>query len=250
MNKHSWNMIAFLVLGLLAAASAAPAPQFSRHRHSPFSQDFDDDFHMQPFFDDDIFDTQRFWQQLDSELRQMNTMIENFHRHFPTSTSSGGIVGNEYRVVINLHGFDEKDISVKARDNVLMVQAVHKTGEQNVNTYMDLRTLPDCVNASGVWTFANDVLTVVFPLKSKCTTETPASTEGIEDVTKGLEDREEMDNSDRSNANNDLDADVGVSDNNSKDEAIRTNEIQKSVEATTYAVDLKNEVEFVPVHYK
>ncbi|CAH0405145.1 unnamed protein product [Chilo suppressalis] len=242
-------MIKLLVLSFLAAASAAP--QFNHHRHSPFSQDFHNDFDVNPYFGEEMFDTHRFWLDLELQLRQMDSMLQDFHRHFPKSTSSAGVVGHEYKVVIALPGFEEKDVIVKAREGVLMVQAVHKSDEGSHNNYIDIRTLPANVDVSGVWTFEDGVVTIVFPIKGvSTTTEAPSTTpEMMEAVTRGLGDREEMGNG-NSYENDNQDADVGVSHNVEKDHAIRTNEIQRGIEATTYAIDLKDEVEFVPVHYK
>ncbi|MEE5434539.1 hypothetical protein V2M14_11265, partial [Streptococcus pneumoniae] len=202
-------MIQILALGLLAAASAAP--HYDHRRHSPF--DSQNEFDLQPYFSEELFDTHRFWKDLELQFRQMDAMLENFHRHFPKIASSAGLVGNEYKVVIPLTGFDSKDIIVKAHEGLLMVQAVHKFDEGSQSHYLDTRTLPAYVAVSGVWTFENGVLTIVFPVKAdSTTTEAPSiATEGLETVIGGSGgDREEMGNP---NEDNIQDVDVGVNHN-------------------------------------
>jgi HSP20 family molecular chaperone IbpA len=246
-TKHSRKMIALYIVGFLAVASAAPR---YHSRHSPFYHDpgFSSarygDFEMHPSFGEEIFDTRRFWSDLESQLRQMDEMIANFHHHFPNTESTAGVDGKTYKVTIPLSGFDEKNIIVKAREGVLMVQAIHKIDEGSARSFLNVHNLPANVDIAGVWTFENELLTVVFPLKGVTTTEAPVTTVP---VTKAPESREEMSKNDD---NDNQDADVGAKDVDSKENAINSNEIFHGVEATTYAVDLKNEVEFVPVRYR
>lgn len=229
-------MLALILVSLLAAASAAP--HFHHHHgHRPFGN-YHDDF--SPFMHEDVFDTAGFWQKLETEMQEMESMLNSFRVHFAVGASTEGVVGGQYQVRIPLNGFKENEIVVKARQGVLMVQAVQKLEGGSERNYLDMRTLPSNVGENGVWTYKDDVLTINFPLKTGSSTES-AVTE--DNVTEDPSSREEMSTRVSDDAQ---DADVGVQ--LDKEGEIRTNEIPK-VEATTYAVDLKNEFEFVPVHY-
>lgn len=241
----SKKMFSLCLLGLLAAASAAPQYFQERphhhHHHGPHLHQgygaLSDEV-----FGEDLFDTKRFWEGLSLEMHKFDQILTDFSRHFPSMVANQGIVGDEYQITITLTGFEEKDIVVKAREGVLMVQAVHKSEDGNQKSFMDLRTLPAYVNVTGNWAYKNDVLKISFPLKYKPTeTPVPATEEPI------LHSREEMDPTVETDVQN---ADVGL-ERGDNDDAVRTNVIpRQNVEATTYAVDLKDEVEFVPVKYK
>lgn len=243
-------MFAIVLFGLLASACAAP--QFHHHHHHgpppPFP--YDDDPFGDHFFRNEIFDTRRFWAELSREMAMFDKMMTEFAKRFPSSVSSEGIdpETNEYKVTIPLTGFYEKDVVVKAREGVLMVQAVSKPEGDVARTYLDVRTLPDYVNVTGSWTFNEGVLKVVFPLLPKGEHETTVS------VTTQLPEelKPESREVEKADASDNTDADVGVSmGDKAKEIEVMTNEIPKQdpVEATTYAVDLKDEVEFVPVRY-
>ncbi|XP_072938658.1 uncharacterized protein [Epargyreus clarus] len=229
-------MIVFVLLGLLAAAGAAPHYHPNHHRHGPpppFPRH--DDYFHQRFFQDDIFDTRSFWDELRRELLSLDTVVDDFVKHFPTSVSTEGINGDIYRITIPLQGFEEKDIAVKAKKGLVMVQAIHKYAEGAEKSYVDMRTLPACVNESGKWSYENEVLKIEFPV-----TEQPTPTTEV--VTQAPGSREEMEPVGNDARNADVGAERG-------DVDLLTNEIQKGyngVEATTYAVDLSEEVEFVP----
>ncbi|XP_063395425.1 uncharacterized protein LOC134680261 [Cydia fagiglandana] len=238
-------MYALVCLSLLACALAAPQyhfrppppPPHHHHHENYHSSDLDD------FVTDDVFDTGRFFKDFNREMEQLEKAIEELVKHFPSQATSG-LEGNQYKININLNGFDEKEISVKARDGLVMVQAVHKTEGGSERTYLDVRTLPSFVKSdSGSWTYGEDLLKIVFDVKEGAgTTEVAGSTEAVQ-VTQAP-DREEMES--QENENTDQDADVGAR----GDTELITNEIPKGeekVEATTYAVDFNNEVEFVPV---
>lgn len=205
-----------------------------------------------------MFDTGRFWADLSKELRELDDMLADFSHRFPASASSQeGVDGNEYKITVSLPEFEEKDIVVKARDGLLMIQANHKYSLGSERNYLDVRTLPDTVNVTGNWIFEKGVLKITFPLKKvEKASETPEVTEEvlteqlgttIRPVFEGS--REEMD----TNINEHVqDADIGVGRGDlDKESELKTNEIpdRNTVEATTYAVDLKDEVEFVPVRY-
>ncbi|KAJ0182232.1 hypothetical protein K1T71_001601 [Dendrolimus kikuchii] len=239
-------MTPLLFVGLFVAASAAPQffnrnPPFPHHRH------------LSPYFQDDIFNTENFWSGLSRELQQLDNMLAEFHNRFPTTITREGIQGNEYKITIPLSGFDEKDIVVKAREGLLMVQAVHKDEVGNENNYLNIRNLPNYVNVTGRWTYENGVLKVVFPVKAgseHSVEETTNDTTPVAITTEGYteQSREELESSREANTVN---ADVGLErGDQERDRHLLTNEIPRnSVEATTYAVDLKDEVEFVPVRY-
>ncbi|CAH2050927.1 unnamed protein product, partial [Iphiclides podalirius] len=238
-------MLAIVLFGLVAGAYAAPQ-FFHRHHHGPFPRD--DDLAGYPYFQDEIFDARRFWAELSREMAMFDQMMNDFTKHFPSSVSSEGVdpETNQYKVTIPLSGFEEKDVVVKAREGVLMVQAVSKPEGGMARNYLDVRTLPDYVNVNGSWTLSGGVLKVVFPLLQRGEeTTTEISTQLPEELKP--ESREEVDN-----RGGDVDADVGViSGDTAKETELMTNEIpdREPVEATTYAVDLKDEVEFVPVRY-
>ncbi|XP_047985070.1 LOW QUALITY PROTEIN: uncharacterized protein LOC125225408 [Leguminivora glycinivorella] len=234
------TMYALVCLSLLACAFAAPQYHFRpppRHHHHEHyhGSDLDD------FMTDDVFDTGRFFKDFNREMEQLEKAIEELVKHFPTQATSG-LQGNQYKININLSGFDEKEISVKAREGLVMVQAVHKTEEGGERSYLDVRTLPSFVKTdTGSWTYGEDLLKIVFDVKEGTGTEVAGSTEAA--VVTEAPDREEIESQENDNTNQD--ADVGVR----GDTELITNEIPKeqTVEATTYAVDFNNEVEFVPV---
>ncbi|CAK1602512.1 unnamed protein product [Parnassius mnemosyne] len=242
-------MFKIVLLGLLASASAAPH-HYSHGPPSPFRHG-DEVGLGDRYFSNDIFDTRRFWMELSREMAMFDQLLVDFAKRFPSSVSSEGIdtETNEYKVTIPLAGFEEKDIIVKAREGLLMVQAVQKPEGGIERSYLDIRSLPNIVNVNGSWTFNEGVLKIVFPLLSKPETEetTTKITTVVPEIFKP-ESREEIDNQ----SNDNRDADVGVNRGDTdKEVELMTNVIPKRqpVEATTYAVDLKDEVEFVPVRY-
>nr|QNN88709.1 heat shock protein [Spodoptera frugiperda] len=237
-------MIGLVLCALVAAAAAAPHFDYPRREFLP-------QLHRQarPYISDDIFDTSRFWADMSREMKEFEDMMNEFTRNFPTSTSQEGFEGNEYKITIPLTDFEEKDIVVKAREGLLMVQAIHK-----YKSYLDIRTLPDNVNVAGNWVFDKGVLRITFPVKSGSNSPAPVPTSTqtpsfeTEQPTFGGS-REEIETNSNVGV---LDADVGLG-RGDQDKAteLKTNEIPQgnTVEATTYAVDLKDEVEFVPIKY-
>lgn len=226
-----------VLLGCLAAAAAAPhyphgPPPYAPEHHRHFG-------HYDPFAED-VFDTRQFWAQMANEMRQIDEMLATFSQRFPTMVSQAGIEGNEYKITVPLTGFEEKDIVVKAKEGFLMVQAVHKLPEGGERMYLDAKTIPNCVNVTGTWTFEQGVLKIVFPLKSDGEeSQTVTVREVVVTEQPVIKDREEMESSSRED---------GVTAELDERNDLFTNEIpQNRVEATTYAVDLKDEVEFVPV---
>lgn len=143
-------MYSIVFFGLLAFVAASP-----RHHHHHRS-DYDD------YFKDDIFDLRRFWR----EFRRDMSELENIFRRFKGNTCSEGIVGNEYKVSIRLRGFNEDDITVKAKKGLLIIQAM-KGGPNSGKNYLDVRSLPDYVNEIGQWTYEDGVLNIGFPITGK-----------------------------------------------------------------------------------
>ncbi|XP_026756685.1 uncharacterized protein LOC113516465 [Galleria mellonella] len=234
-------MYAIVILSILAVATAAP---HYHHHHQGFNHGSSLDRYRG--VEENLFDTRAFWAELENEMRQLDEMLKDFYVKFPSSVSSEGVVDNQYKIVIPLSGYQEQEIAVKAREGVLMVQAVHKYNDVSQRSYLDVRTLPESVNLTGTWTYDKDLLTIVFPLK-----EGAISTENPVTVLPTTDESEEHSREEMGNDNEDAqDADVGA--RGDKDAEILTNEIsekQAPVEATTYSVDLNNEVEFVPIHY-
>lgn len=261
-------MIKLLILALFAAC-ANSAPQYFEHRHhhwphhrhhglseqhrpsSPFSDEF---------FGGPVFDTGRFWRELSDELEHLNNVMEQFHRHFSINFATVGYENNEYKITIPLTGFDEKDITVKAKSGVLMIQAVHRSEDGNMEKhYLDVRGLPDDISLSGTYTYDKNTLKISFPVIKKSEspvdsfTELPVvhvteETSTDESVNRSVE---EMVPQNKDENKHDADASVEVS-RGDKDREIITNSIPNNdnqVEATTYSVDLKDEVEFVPIRY-
>lgn len=235
-------MIAVLLFGLIAAAAAAPH-RFP-HGPPPYAREHRPNFGQYDPFNEDTFDTRQFWAGLATEMREIDEMLATLSQRFAASVSRSGIEGNTYKITIPLNSFEEKDIVVKAKEGFVMVQAVHKTADGGENIYLDAKTIPTCVNVTGTWKFEQGVLKIVFPLK----VDAAGTTEAEIDVTERpaiIKDREEMDND---TSEDEDDADVGLRGDLDKTNELFTNEIPRSrVEATTYAVDLKDEVEFVPV---
>lgn len=238
----------FVFLAFLALASAAP--RYGYHEpggiHRPQWPQTNGQLDL---FTGEMFDAHQFWSELAEEMHRMDQMLNEFSKHFPTSTSNEGVEDNEYRVTISLTGFDEKDIVVKAREGVLMIQAVHTSEAGNERTFIDLRSLPTYVNVNGTWTYDKDVVKIVFPLKDRPkeaddVTEAPITESPTEEIENS---REQMETT---NEGENHDADVGIERGDTdRDQELLTNTIYQRtpVEATTYTVDLKNEVEFVPV---
>ncbi|XP_013177148.1 PREDICTED: uncharacterized protein LOC106124745 [Papilio xuthus] len=257
-------MFAIVLTAMLACASAAPRLQYSHHHGygppSPFGPR-DDFYHggfgMEPqigndndFFRDNMFDTRRFWAELSREMSMLDQLLNDLGKRFPSGVSNEGIdkTTNEYKITVALNGFEEQDIKVKAREGLLMIQAIKNIGEAGQNSYLSVKTLPDFVNVTGSWTFEDGILKIVFPLLST-TTEGETTAEITTELPEQFkpESREETPSDD-----NNKDADVGLAKGDvAKETELLTNEVphKEAVEATTYAVDLKDEVEFVPVPY-
>lgn len=232
-----------LVLVFLGLAAAAP--------HYRPDHEFDlglDDFHSS--FGREFFDPNQFMREFDKEMKQFDDIMKEFQMRFPEARSTAGVVGDQYKVVIPLSGFEEKDIVVKAREGLLIVQATKKLDHGIGKNYIDVRSMPSFVDVAGFWSYENEVLTIAFPVKGGSTTlPTTTVTRGeVEPVTEEPSySNEEVERTD-ANKDDNQDADIGL---RTEDRDIQTNEISKvPVEATTYAVDLKNQYEFVPVHYK
>ncbi|CAH2266781.1 jg14949 [Pararge aegeria aegeria] len=235
-------MIAILLVGLVACANAAPGWRDRHHSSlSPFDGSLD------RYLNEQMFDTNRFWDEfnrdLNQEMMQLERTLADFSRHFPSMASTEGIVGNEYKIEIPLTGFEEKDIIVKARRGSLMIQAVHSDAGLNQNSYLDMRTLPMSVSEEGTWSYENGLLKISLPVDrsgESGTNLTPVTASPIPDRS-----REETESPTSGVQLDDIDL---VRDSN-KEKELKTNEIP-NFEATTYAVDLKGDVEFVPVPYK
>lgn len=238
----------FVFLAILAVASAAP--HYGYHSHEEGGLGWPQSNGETDLLGGQMFDARQFWKDLSDEMHRMDQMLNEFSKHFPTTTSNEGVEDNQYFVSITLTGFDEKDIAVKAREGVLMIQAVHSTEYGNERSYIDLRTLPTYVNVNGTWTYDKDVLKITFPLKESSTEASDVNVEAIttEPRTGEVErSREEME---PSTGDENVDVDVGVERGDTdRERELLTNSIYpyRPVEATTYSVDLKNDVEFVPM---
>lgn len=236
-------MFSPIFFGLLAIAAAAP--RYHHHHSSPAF--YHHGYNFEDFLQDEVFDTSRFWNELQREMASLEAVLADMSKRFPTELSTAKIEGNMYKLRIPLSGYSEKDIVVKAKKGLLMVQAVKGGDGYMSSTYMDIRSLPENVNEAGNWKFENGILYIEFPLIQGTTTDdTPVGTTAAPEIS-----REDMENHSQETNDN---ADVGVEPNNRGDlgnREIETNEIggSSNVEATTYAVDLKDEVEFVPVRY-
>ncbi|CAH2102040.1 unnamed protein product [Euphydryas editha] len=236
-------MIAIVLLVIVACASAAP--HYHPHHHEHFHND--DDFSLGKFMSGPLFDTRRFWEEMTNEMMGLSAMINELQQRFPTDLSDEKIEGNEYKITIYISGFEDKEIVVKARKGLLIVEALHKVDGETERSYLGLRTLPDAVNVNGSWTYEKGLLKIVFPLERKSEDE-PAVTQ------KAQEPEHSHEVVETNEKGTDIqDADVGiVRGDANKESSINTNEIteeKQSVEATTYAVDLKGEVELVPIKY-
>ncbi|XP_045459912.1 uncharacterized protein LOC123670459 [Melitaea cinxia] len=248
-------MITIAFLAVVACASAAP--HFRHHySHRPFYQEpfyqepfsYDSESSLERFMDSQMFDTRGFWEELSREMMGLNAMIEDLYKRFPTNLSEEKVEGNKYKINIALSGFVENEIVVKAKKGLLIIQAVHEAEHEPGKSYLDVRTLPDVVDVNGSWTYENGLLKIVFPLEHKSEVE-PAVTEVP--VTQAPEHSRESVEFDMKTSGI-QDADVGATKRvTAEDNSISTNEIPQvqTVEATTYAVDLKGEVELVPVVY-
>ncbi|CAH2050929.1 unnamed protein product, partial [Iphiclides podalirius] len=250
-------MLAIVLSALAASVHAAPQyhfhhhhgppPPFHHHGPPPPPPPFPrDDAFGDHYFRDGNFDTRRFWSELSRGMVMLNNMLSEFTKRFPSGVSSEGVdpETNKYKVTIPLKGFEEKDVVVKAREGVLMVQALSKSEGSTGKSYVDVRALPDFVNVAGSWTYSEGFLKIVFPLQPRGDTTFEISTH----LPQGLKpESREVDN----NGGN-SDANVGViKDDTTKETELITNEIPKRdpVEVTTHLVDLKGEVVFVPVPY-
>ncbi|KAI5645068.1 hypothetical protein NE865_03042 [Phthorimaea operculella] len=244
-------MIALCFFACLALASAAPQFEFNPYadylRREPYVKTPARDSSVEDFFNGQVFDTQRFWAEMAAEFQKIDQVLSELYTHFPATTSEHGIKGNEYVITMSLTGFEENDIKVKAREGVLMVQAVHKSDNGNQRSYIDVKTLPSYVNVNGTWTYEAGILKIVFPLNSKPEISTEAVVTQAPSTESNIDVREKEEVEETHNQNANRDADVGLE----MGERDQDNEIPDThvdpVEATTYAVDLKDEVELVPV---
>ncbi|CAH2102033.1 unnamed protein product [Euphydryas editha] len=250
-------MIAFVLLAIVACASAAP--HFHHYRsHQPYYQgpyhhgpyNYDNNLSLERFMDSQVFDTRAFWEELTREMMGLEAMIADLYKHFPNSLSEEKVEGNEYKINIPLSGFDEKEIAVKAKKGLLIVQAVRQVSDEPARSFLGVRTLPDDVNVNGSWTYTNGLLRIVFPLERKSVGEPTVTEIPVTQAPESVHSPEvfEIDN----RPSDSQDADVGIASvDTDKENTISTNEIQQgqTVEATTYAVDLKGDVELVPIKY-
>lgn len=212
---------------LVAAAMAAP------WRDTPDTYGALSDY----VSDDHIFDTNRFWRQLQASLMQQ--LLEDLYKHFPSDVTQEGVVDDQYRIVVPLEGYDEKDIVVKAQPGALMIQAVRIEGANKVS-YLNARTLPADVDVAGRWGYEDGVLTIAFPLKNKTVGTTESELEV--QTTGSPVSREELE----------TESSVNVDERGSEAaDMVGNNEITSNdIEDSTYAVDLKGDVEFVPIQVK
>lgn len=238
-------MIAILLVGILACASAAPRWGERYSDLSPFDGSLD------RYINQEIFDTNRFFDEmtrdLNREMAQLETMLRDFGKHFPSVASTEGVEGNDYKIAIPLTGFDEKDIVVKARKGMLMIQAVHTDGNNNHNNYLDVRTLPVCVGEQGSWSYENNVLRITLPI-ARNDDEGAKELPSVPATPEPDRSREETESPLGKDDDLNMDIDLVGRGDQGKEKEIKTNEIP-SVEATTYAVDVKGDYEFVPVKY-
>ncbi|CAK1540358.1 unnamed protein product [Leptosia nina] len=214
-------MLRILLFGI---ACASAAPRF------PFS----DESSLESMMSDDIMNMKSFWRQFNREMATLEDRIQAITKSIPQVATKEGIEGNQYTIEIPLNGFQESDISVKARKGLLKVEARHNFGPGSTTNYMVVRSLPDCVGENGDWTYDNGILKIVFPVNSTEATEiqTAEPSHSREEI--------ETDNTDI-NTN----ADIGI-DNSDSNVDIQTNEIPKA-EGTTYSEGLKDDYEFVPL---
>lgn len=240
-------MFALVLLGCLALSSAAPHHYHHHHHGPPHGSSYDSS--LERYLEEEMFNTRLFWDELRREMLELDTMLADFGRHFPSSISSEKMEGNEYIITIPLPNYEEKEIVVKARKGLLMIQAVHQVEGETQRNYLDVRTLPDCVNEAGSWSFEDGVLKIVFPIEKKDIAggEVPTDAPVTEAPQHSREDMEPTVD-ENVNQNADVESDRG---DLGKNIELLTNEIPKRnpVEATTYAVDLKDEVELVPARY-
>ncbi|XP_022115731.2 uncharacterized protein LOC110993687 [Pieris rapae] len=216
-----------ILIGLVAAAGAAP--------HFPYS----DGTSLDNMFTDDMFGMNNFWQQFNRQMATLEERISQMSRNLPHVVTKEGVEGNEYKIEIPLTGFQESDISVKARPGLLKVVAQHNYGPGSTSNYIIARSLPEFVGANGDWTYENGILKIVFPLNNNPSEgsdqQTVAPNHSREDI--------ETDNTDT-----DANADIGL-DKAGEDSELITNEIptKRPVEGTTYSEGLKDDYEFVPL---
>ncbi|CAF4861824.1 unnamed protein product [Pieris macdunnoughi] len=216
-----------ILIGLVAAAGAAP--------RFPFS----DETSLENMFNDDIFSMNNFWQEFGREMATLEQRISQMSRNLPQVVTKEGVEGNEYKIEIPLTGFQESDISVKARPGLLKVVAKHNFGPGSTSNYIIARSLPDFVGANGDWTYEDGILKIVFPLNNN-------ANEGSDQQTVAPNhSREEIETD---NTDNGANADIGL-DRSGQDSELMTNEIPSKgpVEGTTYSEGLKDDVEFVPL---
>ncbi|CAH0727663.1 unnamed protein product, partial [Brenthis ino] len=236
-------MFALVLLGCLALSSAAP-----RHYHHPYHHHGPPhgssyEACLERYLEEEMFNTRRFWDELGREMLELDTVLADFGKYRIQ------IEGNEYIIRISLPNYEEKEIAVKARKGLVMVQAVHQEEGEPQRNYLDVRTLPDSVNEAGSWSFENGVLKIVFPIAKKEITEGEVPTEAP--VTEAPQhSREDMEPTSNENANRNADVESDRGDLGKNTELL-TNEIPKhnSVETTTHAVDLKDDFKLVPTPY-
>ncbi|XP_028042583.1 uncharacterized protein LOC114252283 [Bombyx mandarina] len=224
-------MIALVLCGLLAAVSAAP----QHYYHGPSHWSF---YHYDPYssyVQGSMFGTHMVWSNLGNGMQNLDNTMKTLPLKLPSSKDEGRGEGDKYRVTIPLPGYDQKDINVKAKDGVLMVQAT-----SNFNHYLKIQNLPRDVNPEGNWIYEKDVLKITFPLKQKQPEDSQTPIVEPTKTTSTNESREEMEFTTKNNVR---DADVSL------ETAQKFNEIANAVETTTHAVNFRDDVQFLPNPY-
>ncbi|CAG4953792.1 unnamed protein product [Colias eurytheme] len=105
----------------------------------------------------------RYWTQFNERFEEFRDRMDHLFDdvEFPVTAIPGRINGDKYVIEYIMTGLKEDEISVKARQGLLQIEGHSADG--SINIY-NSRPLPLYVDASGNWTYEDNVLKIVFPI--------------------------------------------------------------------------------------
>ncbi|CAG4953788.1 unnamed protein product [Colias eurytheme] len=105
----------------------------------------------------------RYWTQFVKRFEEYGDRMDHLFddAEFPVTMRPSRINGDKYEIELSMPGFKEDEILVKAGQGRLQIEGHSANG--SINIY-NSRPLPLYVDASGNWTYEDNVLKIVFPI--------------------------------------------------------------------------------------